>query len=214
MAWMARSFLLLEESKFVQTQRASAIFFYIAPIGLRVYESNTWPIMPRFELREVIQRIYGLPDTQGMGKPSAHNLTIINKVLHHMICSIFLPRGGHRDEVSYYEAFLIDSVLIGRQIHLGYLMMMHMISCFKSTTCILPYDRFHARVFKDVGVDLSREIDFEAPSTYDMYDDKSMGWMKFEKALDGFWVRRVERTPTQARGQGQSHPGVKEKAEI
>ena len=28
--------------------------FYIAPIGLRVYESNTWPIMPRFEFREVI----------------------------------------------------------------------------------------------------------------------------------------------------------------
>ena len=83
---------------------------------------------------------------------------------------------------------------------MGYLMMMHMISCFKSTTCILPYDRFHARVFKDVGVYLSREIEFEAPSTYDMYDDKSMGWMKFEKALDGFWVRRVERTPTQARG--------------
>ena len=80
--------------------------FYIVPIGLRVYESNTWPTMPRFELRKVIQRICGLPNAQGMGKPSAHSLTVINKVLHHMICSIFLPRGGHRDEVSYYEAFL------------------------------------------------------------------------------------------------------------
>ena len=26
-----------------------------------------------------------------------------------MICSILLPRGGHRDEVSYLEAFIVDS---------------------------------------------------------------------------------------------------------
>ena len=38
-------------------------------------------------------------------------------------------------------------------------------------------------MFKDVGVDLSRETNFKAPSVYDTYDDQSMGWMKFEKAL-------------------------------
>ena len=38
--------------------------------------------------------------------------------------------------------------------------------------------------------------------------------MKFEKALDGSWIRRAERPPVQARGQGQMHPGVKEEAEI
>ena len=64
-------------------------------------------------------------------------------------------------------------------------MMMHMISCCESTTLVLPYGRFLTRVFKDVDVDLTRETDFEAPSAYDMYDDQSMGQMKFEKALDG-----------------------------
>ncbi|RVW13534.1 hypothetical protein CK203_101460 [Vitis vinifera] len=72
-----------------------------------------------------------------------------------------------------------------KRIHLGYLMMMHMISCCESTTLVLPYGRFLTRVFKDVDVDLTRETDFEAPSAYDMYDDQSMGQMKFEKALDG-----------------------------
>ncbi|KAL6349475.1 hypothetical protein AAG906_034132 [Vitis piasezkii] len=89
--------------------------------------------------------------------------------------------GGHRDKVSYYEAFLMDSILTGRWIHLGYLMMMHMISCYESKTRVLPYGRFLTRVFKDVGVDLSRETNFEAPNIYDTYDDLSMGWMKFEK---------------------------------
>ena len=155
-----------------------------------------------------------LVDAQGMGKPSEHNMTVISRVLHHMICSILLSRDGHRDKVSYLDAFLIDSILTGRRIHVGYLMMMHMISCCESTTRVLPYDRFLTRVFKDVGVDLSRETDFEASSIYDTYDEQSLGQMKFEKAPDGSWLRKAERPPTQARRQGQMHLGVKKDAEI
>ena len=109
-----------------------------------------------------------------------------------MICSILLPWGEHQDEVSYYEAFFIDSFLTRRRIHLVYLMMMHMISCYDSTTLVLPYGRFLTRVLKDIGIDMSREIDFEAPCAYDTYDDRSMGPVKFEKALNGSWVRKKE----------------------
>ena len=77
-------------------------------------------------------------------------------------------------------------------------MMMHMISCCESMTRVLPYGHFLTRMFMDVGGDLSKETDFEAPNAYDTYDDQSMGRMKFEKALDGSWVRKVERAPTQA----------------
>ena len=105
----------------------------IPSVGLRVYEAKAWAIVPRFEPREAVQRLCGLADPQGMGKPSAHSLTVTSRVLHHMICSILLPRGGHRDEVSYLEAFIVDSILTGRRIHVGYLMMMHMISCIEST---------------------------------------------------------------------------------
>ena len=89
----------------------------------------------------------------------------------------------------------MDSILTGRRIHLGYLMMMRMISCCESTTHVLPYSRFFTRVFKDVGVDLSRETYFEAPNSYDTYDDLSIGQMKFEKVSNGSWVRRAERPP-------------------
>ena len=125
---------------------------------------------------------------------------MISRVLHHMICSILLPQGEHKDEVSYYEEFLVDSILTGRRIHLGYLMMMHMISCCESMTCVLPYGCFLTRVFKDVGVDLSRETYFEAPNIYDTYDEQSLGWMKFEKAPDGFWIRKAKRPPAKPRG--------------
>ncbi|RVW33076.1 Retrovirus-related Pol polyprotein from transposon RE1 [Vitis vinifera] len=56
---------------------------------------------------------------------------VTSRVLHHMTCFILLPRGGHRDEVSYLEAFIVDSILTERRIHVGYLMMMHMISCIE-----------------------------------------------------------------------------------
>ena len=113
-----------------------------ALVGLRVFESKAWPIMLGFDPREAIQMMCGLANTQGMGKPSAHSLTMISQVFHHMIHSILLPRGRHRDEVSYLEAFLVDSILTGKCIHVGYLMMMHMISCCESTTHVLPYGPF------------------------------------------------------------------------
>ena len=90
----------------------------------------------------------------------------------------------------------MDLILTGRQIHLGYLMMMHMISCCESSTRVLPYGRFLTRVFKDTRVNLSRETNFEAPSIYDTYDEQSLGRMKFEKASDSSWIRRAERPPT------------------
>ena len=58
-----------------------------------------------------------------------------------------------------------------------------------------PYGRFLTRVFKDARVDLSKETNFEAPSTYDTYDEQSLGRMKFEKASDGSWIKRPERPP-------------------
>ena len=65
----------------------------------------------------------------------------------------------------------MDSILTGKRIHMGYLMMMHMIPCCESTTHVLPYGRFLTTVSKDVGVYLSREINFEAPNIYDTYDE-------------------------------------------
>ena len=145
--------------------------FNIPPVGLKVYESKTWPTLSSFEPREAIKRIFGLANAQGMGKPSAYSLTVSSKVLHHMIYFILLPRGGHRDEVYYLEAFLVDSILTERWIHLGYLMMMHMIPCYESSTRVLLYGRFLTKVLKNVRVDLRRERDFEAPSIYDTYDE-------------------------------------------
>ena len=57
--------------------------------------------------------------------------------------------------------------------------MMHMIAYCESTTQVLPYGRLLSRVFKYADINLSREMDFEAPSTYD------------DQSLDGWNLRRL-----------------------
>nr|CAN61574.1 hypothetical protein VITISV_023349 [Vitis vinifera] len=104
------------------------------------------------------------------------------------------------------EVFLIDSIMTRKRIDVGYVMMMHMMACCESSTRVLPYGRFLTRVFKDARVDLSREQEFEAPSSYDTYDEQSLGRMKFEKGPDGSWIRKVERLV--------AHLAIEEEVEI
>ncbi|KAL6321490.1 hypothetical protein AAG906_018459 [Vitis piasezkii] len=104
------------------------------------------------EIRLSPESICRILDIPSMGKPSTHSLTVTIRVFHHMICSILLPRGGHRDEVSYLEAFIMDSILTGRRIHVGYLMMMHMISALRA----LPS-------FQGYRVDLTRGTKHDIP---------------------------------------------------
>ncbi|KAL6331891.1 hypothetical protein AAG906_020239 [Vitis piasezkii] len=49
--------------------------------------------------------------------------------------------------------------------------LLHLIAMRRTSKRVLPYDRFLTRVFKDVGVDLSRKTNFEAPTSYDTYDE-------------------------------------------
>lgn len=44
----------------------------------------------------------------------ASGLIMIGRVLHNIVGHYILPRGGHRAEVSYFEAFGLDSLLEGR----------------------------------------------------------------------------------------------------
>ena len=69
----------------------------------------------------------------------------------------------------------MDLILTYKRIHLGYLMIMHMIACHESMTKVFFYERFLFLVFKETGIGLIKETKFEAPSIYDTYNDQSMG---------------------------------------
>ena len=77
--------------------------------GDRVYESKSWPTIEGFIAGDAIQLLCGRGVPYRHGKPNAHSLTPTSRVLHHIVTYSLVPRGGHRDEVSYLEAFLVYS---------------------------------------------------------------------------------------------------------
>ena len=42
-------------------------------------------------------------------------------ILHNIVGHYILLRGGHRDEYSYMEAFVIDSIIMGCQLNIGHM---------------------------------------------------------------------------------------------
>ena len=125
--------------------------------GLLVDDAKTWPNIPRFVPFEAIEHLCEVPASHGVRKPNVHSLSIKCSVFHHIITFSIIPRGGHKEELSYLEAFLVDSLLMGRRVNLGYIMLNHMISYCKSTTWVFPYGRFLMKVFREFGLDLSTE---------------------------------------------------------
>ena len=67
------------------------------------------------------------------------------------------------DEVSYLEAFLVYSILVGHHLSIRYIIMNHMVACCESKTRILPYGLIMTRVFKVFGIDLTLEAGVEDP---------------------------------------------------
>ena len=66
-----------------------------------------------------------------------------------------------------------------------------MATCWERKTRILTYGRIMTRIFKAFGIDLTLE-DVEEPSPYNTYNDMFMGHMKFERVVDGSWVRLID----------------------
>lgn len=68
--------------------------------------------------------------------------TLVSLIIHLFLAYNIFPRGGHRNEVSYLEAFMIDSTLSTCCLHLGFLMIQHMIINHQVNDHFLPYGWF------------------------------------------------------------------------
>ena len=87
--------------------------------GDREYESKSWPSIEGFVVRDAIELLCEGPVPYGHGKLNVHSLTPSSHVLHHILTYSLVSRGGHRDEVSYFEAFLVYSIIVGRRLNIG-----------------------------------------------------------------------------------------------
>ena len=70
-------------------------------------------ILRVFVAGDAIQLLCRGPVPYKHGKPNAYRLMPTSHVLHHIMTYSLVPRGGHRDEVSYFEALLVYSIIVG-----------------------------------------------------------------------------------------------------
>ena len=91
-----------------------------------------------------------------------------------MISYIFIPKGGHHDEVSFLEAFLVDSILMERNISMGYIIFQHMKVCSLSEDFVLPYGMFITKIVKFFTINLLQESDNKKLKSFDIFNRESM----------------------------------------
>ena len=75
------------------------------------------------------------------------------------------------------------------RVNLSYIMLNHMIARCQSMTRVLPYGRYLTKVFKEFGLELSKETESDKVYVFDTYTKSTMGRMKFVKLEDGEWRR-------------------------
>ncbi|KAJ9691724.1 hypothetical protein PVL29_013801 [Vitis rotundifolia] len=143
---------------------------------------------------KVVQR---LCDYQKAGRPTSHTLTMLSHILQHMISYIFIPKRGHRDDVSFFEAFLVYSILSERKINIGYIIFQHMKACSLSEDSILLYGMFITKIVKYFNVNLRNEIDDKKLKSFDTYDQASLRRMHFVLNKDGSWERKSSVPPSE-----------------
>ena len=124
-----------------------------------------------------------------MGKPSVMGLTMECCIIHNIIGYYILPRAGHRDEVTYLETFIINSILMERRLHLRHIIIHHMLACCKKKKRTLPYDRILIKKFEVKGIDLSREPNIDIPSPYNTINESTLSRMKIYKMRNETWAK-------------------------
>ena len=132
--------------------------------------------MEGFKDVEAIQRLCGYPKSS---RPTSHSLTVLSRTLQHMILYIFIPKGGHRDNVSFLEAFLVDCILTKRKVNIGYIIFRHMKACSLSEDSVLPYGMFITKIVKYFNVNLRNETVGKKLKSFDTYDWASLRRMHF-----------------------------------
>ena len=79
---------------------------------------------------------------------------ILHSILQHMIT----PRHGHADEVTRLDIGLLDSLIRGRQVHLSFTIVRHMLSTTAVSNRSLPYGSIISKILRYFLVPLSEPV--------------------------------------------------------
>ncbi|KAB1226559.1 hypothetical protein CJ030_MR1G001455 [Morella rubra] len=99
----------------------------IPHVGIRAYELKTWPVCKGFDYGEALVYLLGNGVAEDAPRKIHANQLPIRSRLLHLICTHnLIPRGGHREEVTFMDVFVIERLLKEKKFNLPYIMLKHM----------------------------------------------------------------------------------------
>lgn len=130
--------------------------------------------------------VYKLLTGEDLGNRSiiglnANRFPPLQRILHHMITTILLPKGGAREKVTDQQIFIISSIMQRRQINFAALLTGHITSCFHQRNRTLPYAAALSQVFDCAGLPLRKELcqNLRSGDIYTVHSIcKNMGYKK------------------------------------
>ncbi|KAB1220626.1 hypothetical protein CJ030_MR3G009424 [Morella rubra] len=99
----------------------------IPHVGIWAYEFKTWPVCKGFDYGEALVYLLGNGVAEDAPRKIHANQLPIRLRLLHLICTHnLIPRGGHREEVTFMDVFVIERLLKEKKFNLPYIMLKHM----------------------------------------------------------------------------------------
>ncbi|PON55778.1 hypothetical protein PanWU01x14_185870, partial [Parasponia andersonii] len=118
---------------------------------------------------------------------TANHLNVHSRLFHHYITYNILPRTGHREIVHPLDIFLINSILMGKAINLGYILMTQMREVGSKKMGCLPYGMVLTRIIDHFEIPLHDEsVKEKRISPYDRTAVEHMHW--FFNETNGTWT--------------------------
>ncbi|CAL1383315.1 unnamed protein product [Linum trigynum] len=97
-------------------------------------------------------------EEDGRSRPTSNHLIVQARVLHHMFSYNILPKGGHRETVTYFDMELLTNLLSDVKVNLPFLIFNHMLTAAESSNMNLPHGMILTLLFEHFNVDLSGEV--------------------------------------------------------
>ncbi|KAB1203411.1 hypothetical protein CJ030_MR8G000560 [Morella rubra] len=159
----------------------------IPHVGIRAYEFKTWPVCKGFDYGEALVYLLGNGVAEDVPRKIHANQLSIRSRLFHLICTHnLIPRGGHREEVTFMDVFVIERLLKERKFNLPYIMLKHMEAACE-TKKNLPYGLLFTKIFRYFGVALSsRERDTLTKCEH--FDATVLTRMGYRRTSRNTWV--------------------------
>lgn len=119
--------------------------------GLELYSTRTKIDYPWFSIENAVRKICRRSDLSSefcRSPLKSQALPLQTRILHYVLHHVITPRSGHGDEVNRLDVAIMDCILEGRVLNIGYIILHNMLNTPHITKKSLPYGSIITRILK------------------------------------------------------------------